>query len=143
MAIPYKTFDDFQIGDKASQSKTITEADVVLFAGITGDFNPLHLDAEYAKTTHFGCRLVHGMLVASLVGAIGAPFCGSASVNMGQSFVFPAPTRIGDTLTASVEVIEKVEEKHDLILKLTVTRQDGVVVLDGTNKVRIMDKKKK
>ena len=69
--------------------------------------------------------------------------CGSASINMGQSFTFPAPARLGDTLTATIEVMEKVEEKHDLILKLTVTRQDGVVVLDGTNTVKIMDKKKK
>lgn len=131
------------VGDTASQSKTITEADVVLFSGLTGDFNPIHLDAEYAKKSFFGTRLVQGMFVASLIGAVAAPLCGSASINMGQSFTFPAPARLGDTLTATIEVMEKVEEKHDLILKLTVTRQDGVVVLDGTNTVKIMDKKKK
>lgn len=142
MSFEFKRFETFQIGDKASQSKTITETDVVLFSGITGDFNPIHLDAEYAKTTVFGTRLVQGMLVASLVGAAGAPFCGSASINMGQTFSFPAPARIGDTLTATVEVVDKIEEKHDLILKISVTRQDGVEVLTGTNTVRIMDKKK-
>ncbi|MCI5563044.1 MAG: MaoC family dehydratase [Intestinimonas massiliensis] len=142
MAMEFKPFSSFQIGDKASQSKTVTEADVVLFAGLTGDFNPIHLDAEYAKTTFFKTRLVQGMFVASLVGAVAAPFCGSASINMGQTFTFPAPARIGDTLTATIELIEKVEERHDLILKLTVMRQDGVVVLDGRNTVKIMDKKK-
>lgn len=142
MSIEFKAFDSFQVGDKASQSKTITETDVVLFSGITGDFNPIHLDAEYAKTTMFGTRLVQGMLVASLIGAVAAPLCGSASINMGQTFSCPAPARIGDTLTATVEVVEKIESKHDLILKLSVTRQDGVEVLTGTNTVKIMDKKK-
>ena len=134
MPIEFKPFDSFHVGDTASQSKTITEADVVLFSGLTGDFNPIHLDAEYAKKSFFGTRLVQGMFVASLIGAVAAPLCG---------FTFPAPARLGDTLTATIEVMEKVEEKHDLILKLTVTRQDGVVVLDGTNTVKIMDKKKK
>ncbi len=143
MLLEFKSFDSFKIGDKASQSKTITETDVVLFSGITGDFNPIHLDSEYAKTTMFGQRLVQGALVASFVGAVAAPFCGSESINMGVTYSCPAPTRIGDTITASVELIEKIEEKHDLILKLSVTRQDGVEVLTGTNKVRIMDKKKK
>ena len=142
MPIEFKSFDSFQIGDKASQSKTITEADVVLFSGLTGDFNPIHLDAEYAKKSFFGTRLVQGMFVASFIGAVAAPLCGSASINMGQSFTFPAPARIHATLTAPREVLEKREEKHELVLKLTVTRQDGVTVLDGTNVVRIMDKKK-
>ena len=104
MPIEFNPFDSFHVGDTASQSKTITEADVVLFSGLTGDFNPIHLDAEYAKKSFFGTRLVQGMFVASLIGAVAAPLCGSASINMGQSFTFPAPARLGDTLTATIEV---------------------------------------
>lgn len=142
MEISFKAFSDIQVGDQSIRSKTITETDVVLFSGLTGDFNPIHLNEEYAKATRFGTRLVQGMLVASLVGAAAAPLCGNASVNMGQSFTLPAPARIGDTLTAVVEVVEKREETHELLLSLTVTRQDGMAVLKGTNTVRIMDRKK-
>ena len=142
MELSYKSFLDFRIGDRNIQSKTITETDVVLFSGLTGDFNPIHLDEEYAKTTHFGTRLVQGMLVASLVGAAAAPLCGNACINMGQSFTLPAPARIGDTLTAVVEIAEKHPESHELLLSLTVTRQYGKTVLKGTNTVRIMDRKK-
>ena len=138
------SFDSLEKGTEiAARQIPVTRADLVAYAGASGDFNPIHLDAEYAKKSFFGTRLVQGMFVASLIGAVAAPLCGSASINMGQSFTFPAPARLGDTLTATIEVMEKVEEKHDLILKLTVTRQDGVVVLDGTNTVKIMDKKKK
>ena len=77
MPIEFKPFDSFHVGDTASQSKTITEADVVLFSGLTGDFNPIHLDAEYAKKSFFGTRRVQGMFVASLIGCDGTVQTGS------------------------------------------------------------------
>ena len=125
-------FADLKIGDKASMSKTVTEYDVYTFAGVTGDYNPVHIDAEYAKTTMFKERIAHGMLSAGFISAvIGTALPGANSIYMGQELSFKAPVKIGDTVTATVEVIEKIEEKHRVILRTTVTNQDGVVVVDG------------
>jgi len=86
---------------------------------------------------------VQGAFVDAVCGTIIAPFCGTACINMGQEWGCPAPTRVGDSVTYEVAVAEMVEEKHDLILSLKGTRQDGTVVFSGTNRVKIMDKKKK
>ena len=138
MAYELKRFEDFKVGDKASFTKTVTEADVVLFAGITGDFNPIHMNETYAKTTMFGGRIVHGMLVASLIGAAGAPFCGSASIYLGHSQKFVAPVRIGDTITASVEVTALVPEKKHVKMRTYCTNQEGKVVVDGEATIKII-----
>ncbi|HWR45705.1 MAG TPA: MaoC family dehydratase [Sporomusa sp.] len=125
-------FADLKIGDKASMSKTVTEYDVYTFAGVTGDFNPVHVDAEFAKNTMFKERIAHGMLSAGFISAvIGTSLPGANSIYMGQELSFKAPVKIGDTVTATVEVIEKIEAKHRVILRTTVTNQDGVVVVDG------------
>lgn len=138
MAYEIKTFDDFNVGDKNSFTKTITETDVILFAGISGDFNPLHMNEEYAKTTVFKSRICHGMLVESLFGPAGAPFFGGASVYMGHTQKFKAPTRMGDTITAIVEVAEKIVEKKILKIHNYAVNQDGVVVIDGEATVKIL-----
>lgn len=125
-------FADLKIGDKASMSKTVTEYDVYAFAGVTGDFNPVHIDKEFAKNTMFGERIAHGMLSAGFISAvIGTSLPGANSIYMGQELSFKAPVKIGDTVTATVEVIEKIEGKSRVILRTTVTNQDGVVVVDG------------
>ncbi len=125
-------FADLKIGDKASMSKTVSEYDVYAFAGITGDYNPVHIDAEYAKTTMFEERIAHGMLSAGFISAvIGTALPGANSIYMGQELTFKAPVKIGDTVTATVEVIEKIEAKKRVILRTTVTNQDGVLVVDG------------
>lgn len=125
-------FADLKIGDKASMSKTVTECDVYTFAGVTGDFNPVHIDVEFAKSTMFKERIAHGMLSAGFISAvIGTSLPGANSIYMGQELSFKAPVKIGDTVTATVEVIEKIEEKHRVILRTTVTNQDGVIVVDG------------
>ncbi|HML33095.1 MULTISPECIES: MaoC family dehydratase [Sporomusa] len=125
-------FADLKIGDKASMSKTVSEYDVYAFAGITGDYNPVHIDAEYAKTTMFKERIAHGMLSAGFISAvIGTALPGANSIYMGQELTFKAPVKIGDTVTATVEVIEKIEAKKRVILRTTVTNQDGVLVVDG------------
>lgn len=138
----FKSFDSFQLGDKVTFEKTFTEEEVKEFSLLTGDMNPIHLDEEFAKTTFFGTRLVQGAFVNAVIGGAIAPFCGTASINMGQEWGCPAPTRIGDTVTYEIAIKELVEAKHDMILDLTGTRQDGTVVFKGSNRVKIMDKKK-
>lgn len=98
-------FDEITLGQTASFRKTVTEADVVLFAGITGDHNPVHTDEEYARTTPFGRRIAHGLLTSSLVSTVlGNQLPGPGTIYLSQSLRFMAPVFIGDTVTASVEV---------------------------------------
>lgn len=123
---------DFQIGQKATLSKTITEADIVSFAGISGDFNPVHVDAEYAKTTRFGGRIAHGLLTASLIsGVLGTRLPGPGSIYLSQQLKFLIPVAIGDTVTATVEVTRVREDKPIITLLTTCHNQRGEKVVDG------------
>lgn len=132
-------FDEIRIGDSASMSKTVTEYDVYTFAGVTGDFNSVHVDAEFAKTTMFKERIAHGMLSAGFISAvIGTALPGKNTIYLGQDLQFKAPVKIGDTVTATVEVLEKIEAKNRLVLKTTVVNQNGVLVTDG--KATVMKK---
>lgn len=132
-------FAEIQVGDKASMSKTVTEFDVYSFAGVTGDYNPVHIDAEFARTTMFKERIAHGMLSAGFISAVlGTALPGKNTIYMGQELQFRAPVKIGDTVTATVEVLEKIEAKNRLVLRTTVTNQDGVLVTDG--KATVMKK---
>lgn len=132
-------YEDIKIGDTAGISKTVTEYDVYSFAGITGDFNPVHVNAEYAKTTMFKERIAHGMLSAGFISAVlGTTLPGANTIYLGQELAFKAPVKIGDTITAKVEVQEKIDEKRRIILLTTVTNQDGVVVTTG--KATVMKK---
>ncbi len=127
-----KTFDQLQIGDSEKFSKTVTEADIYMFAGITGDLNPAHIDEAYAQGTFFKTRIAHGMLSAGFVSAvIGTRLPGPGTVYMRQTLEFLAPVRIGDTVTATVEVLEKMEEKKRVRLKTSCFNQEGTKVLDG------------
>ena len=127
-----RAYEEIQIGDRASVTRTITEEDVQAFAALSGDVNPLHVDAAYAATTPFGQRVAHGMLAASLISTVvGTRLPGLGAVYLGQELRFVAPTRLGDTLTATGEVIHKREDKPILRLRTTVTRDDGTVVVEG------------
>jgi 3-hydroxybutyryl-CoA dehydratase len=120
------------IGETASLSKTISEADIVLFAGVTGDFNPLHLDAEYAKTTRFGERIAHGLLTAGLISAVlGTRLPGPGAIYLGQTLNFREPVKIGDTITATAKVSSFDPEKRIVKLETNCYNQDGVLVLGG------------
>ncbi len=131
-----RSFDSINVGDKASFSKTISEADIYGFAGITGDFNPVHVDAKFAGESRFKQRIAHGMLTASLISTVlGTDLPGANTIYMSQEAKFTAPAYIGDTLTATVEVLEKREDKNILVLKTTVVNQDDVMVVDGQAKV--------
>lgn len=125
-------FADIQIGATASMSKTVTEYDIYTFAGVTGDFNPVHINSEFAGKTMFGERIAHGMLSAGFISAVlGTSLPGANTIYLGQELSFKAPVKIGDTVTATVEVLEKIEAKNRVILRTTVTNQNGVMVVDG------------
>lgn len=126
------TYEEIAIGDKASVAKTISESDVYQFAGITGDFNPIHINKEFAEKSLFKERVVHGILTSGLISAvIGMKLPGANTVYLGQTLNFKAPVKIGDTVEAEVTVIEK-KDKHKIIRMETVVRnQRGEVVIDG------------
>jgi 3-hydroxybutyryl-CoA dehydratase len=120
------------IGEEATLSKMISDGDIRMFAQVTGDTNPLHLDDEYARGTRFGGRIAHGMLAASLVSAVlGTRLPGPGAVYLSQQLRFLAPVRPGDTVTARVEVTEW-DSTTGLITMLTqVFNQEGVMVVTG------------
>jgi 3-hydroxybutyryl-CoA dehydratase len=124
-------FEDLSPGMSAIFSKTITEADLLMFAGVSGDTNPLHLDEEFASRTMFESRIAHGMLTASLVSTVlGTKLPGPGAVYVSQSVRFLAPVRVGDTVVARAVVREIVPEKRRV--KLATSCQVGdKLVLDG------------
>ncbi|MBO4234979.1 MAG: MaoC family dehydratase [Firmicutes bacterium] len=128
-----RTIDTFKIGDSDSFTKTVTEADVVLFAGVTGDLNPAHTDEESAKKSMFGKRIAHGMLSAGFISAVlGMKIPGPGSIYLSQELKFVKPVFIGDTVTATATVSEINLEKNRLKLDTTVTNQNGDVVVTGS-----------
>jgi 3-hydroxybutyryl-CoA dehydratase len=127
-----KQYEEFAVGDKASLTKTVGEADILLFAAVSGDFYELHLDEEYAKTTRFGRRVAHGMLTASLLSATNAMLLQKpGGVSLEQTLKFLRPVFIGDTVTATSEVVELVRGKRCLRCRTTVVNQRGELVLEG------------
>jgi len=127
-----KTLDQLNIGERASISRQITERDVIRFAEITGDINPIHMDKLYAEQTIFGERIAHGMLTASLISAVlGLKLPGPGNIYVSQSLKFRAPVKFGDVIEAEVEVVEKIPERNRVRLKTTCRNQDGTVVLEG------------
>jgi len=122
----------FNVGDSASYSQTISEANIAMFIGAVGDTNPLHVNAEYAKRSRFGARIAQGILVAGLIStAIGTKLPGPGAVYLGQSLKFLKPTHIGDTVTATVTVKAIREDKPILTLETVCTNQRGERVLEG------------
>ncbi len=127
-----KTMAEIQVGDAAEFSKTVSETDIYLYAGITGDFNPAHINAAYAEKTFFKTRIAHGMLTAGFISTIlGTLLPGPGTIYLKQELRFMAPVRIGDTITARAEVTARMEDKNKITLKTTCTNQDGTLVLDG------------
>jgi 3-hydroxybutyryl-CoA dehydratase len=127
-----RTYDQLEVGDSSEFSKTISEADVYLYAGISGDLNPAHIDEVYAQGTFFKSRIAHGMLTAGFISAvIGMQLPGPGTIYMGQTLQFLAPVRMGDTVTARVEVVEKMDEKKRVRLATTCTNQDGAQLISG------------
>lgn len=123
--------EDLTVGQSASLAKTITEADIVLFSGVSTDTNAVHLNEEFAKTTMFGGRIAHGMLSASLISAVlGNRLPGPGTIYLGQTLKFKAPVRPGDTVTATVTVKEVIVAKKRAVIE-TVCTVNGKVVIEG------------
>ncbi len=127
-----KTIDTIHVGDSATFSKTISESDVYMYAGISGDFNPAHINAVEAEKGIFKERIAHGMLTASFISTVlGTSLPGPGTIYLSQELSFKRPVKFGDTIEAKVEVIEKIEEKNRLVLRTTCTNQHGDIVIDG------------
>ena len=125
------SFEDLEIGMEASFGKTISAADIESFADISGDRNPVHLDAEYAAGTMFKERIAHGILTASLISAvIGTKLPGPGCIYLSQSLNFRAPVKIGDEVVASVRVAELIEKRRRVVLACECKIGDDTV-LDG------------
>ncbi len=129
-------FQEINIGDTASFTKTLTETDLYLFCGISGDFNPLHVDEMYASKALFKKKVLHGLLVASFISnVLGMKLPGPGTIYLYQNLKFFAPVYLGDTITASVEVLEKINAKRHVILRTFCVNQEGKCVIDGEAKV--------
>lgn len=123
---------DMTVGDTASFTKTVSEGDIYGFAGITGDFNPMHVNAAYAEASRFERRIAHGVLCAGFISSVlGMQLPGPGAIYASQSLRFLRPVYIGDTITAEVEVAELIEEKNRVRLATRCRNQDGEVVAEG------------
>jgi len=132
-------YEDISVGQTADYSRTVTESDVMMFANVTGDFNPVHIDAEAAAKSRFGGRIAHGMLSAGYISAtIAGHLPGPGSIYLGQTLKFTAPVRFGDTVTTTVEVLELLS-KNRVRLSTTCRNQDGQTVLEGEATVMVVN----
>lgn len=126
------SIDEIYIGMKKSVSKTISEADIYTYAGLIGDINPVHVNAEYAKSTRFGERIAHGMFTASFFSTlVGMLIPGADAIYLKQTCEFLLPVKIGDTITATGEVTKVAPDKRIAYMRTTVVNQKGELVVDG------------
>ncbi len=130
---------DLKIGDKFSTSKQITDAVVRAFAELSGDYNPIHLDEEFAKTTRFGRRIAHGMISGALISAVlGNEFKERKIVYLSQTMKFIAPVFLDDTVTATATVAQIREDKNIVTVETVCTNQNGETVVTGEGKIMIL-----
>jgi 3-hydroxybutyryl-CoA dehydratase len=126
------TIEELREGQQASFGKTISESDVYLFAGVTGDTNPAHINEVYAQGTRFKRRIAHGMMTAGLISAVlGVKMPGPGTIYLNQTLAFRAPVYFGDTITAVATVIELDREKNRVRLETVCVNQDGKTVTTG------------
>ncbi|WP_369854632.1 MaoC/PaaZ C-terminal domain-containing protein [Candidatus Thalassolituus haligoni] len=130
--ITNRTYDELNIGDSCQRTHTINERDLKLFAMVSGDHNPLHLDPAYAATTQFKGQIAHGMYSGALISAaLAMELPGPGTIYMGQNVQFKRPIMIGDTVTVTLTVTEKRDRKQEVILDTTITNQNGKAVVTG------------
>ena len=134
--------DALELGMCESFTKTVAEADVYAFAGITGDFYGVHVDEEFAKKTRFGTRIAHGALLVGFISTVMAKMSSKIPPPGGVSYryevTFRGPVKFGDTVTTSLKVIEKIPEKREIILQASSTNQRGEIVLDGRTVLKVI-----
>jgi len=137
-----RTIDLINVGDYASQEKTITERDIELFGEVTNDYNPAHFDSEYAKGTMFKHRISHGMLIGSLFSKVfGMDLPGEGSIYLTQFLRFRRPVYFGDTITATVKVVDIDLMKNRVKFECTATNQNDVAVVLGEAEIMPPEKK--
>ncbi|WP_448682504.1 MaoC family dehydratase [Pseudomonas nicosulfuronedens] len=130
--VPYE---ELEVGQKANFQRSVSERDIQLFAEVSGDRNPVHLDADYAATTQFKERIAHGMLTGALISAaIATTLPGPGTIYLGQNLSFTRPVKLGDQLTVELEVLEKLP-KNRVRIGTTVLNQDGKAVVKGEAEV--------
>ena len=126
------TISEMKLGDSASFTKTVSEHDVYTYAGVSGDFNPAHVNEVEAQKGMFGKRIAHGMLSAGFISTVlGTQLPGPGTIYMGEELRFTKPVFFGDTITATVTVAELIPEKNRAILDTVCTNQNGEVVIKG------------
>ena len=131
---------DLKIGDKFSTSKKITDEVIRAFAELSGDYNPIHLDEEFAAKTRFGKRIAHGMISGALISAVlGNEFKGQKIVYLSQTMKFTAPVFIDDTVTATATVSHIREDKPIITIESVCTNQNGETVVTGEGKIMLLD----
>lgn len=127
-----KSINELEIGEEATFTKTVTETDVYNYAGVTGDFNPAHINESFAKDTMFKGRIAHGMIAAGFISSVlGTKLPGPGCIYVSQDLKFTAPVRFGDTITAKVKVDKKEVEDNRVELETICTNQDGKAVVKG------------
>ena len=134
--IENRTFDELKVGDSASISRTLTQKDIELFAIMSGDVNPAHVDVEFAKSDMFHKIIAHGMWGGALISTVlGTQLPGPGAIYLGQSLRFRRPVGLGDTIVVTARVAEKYEDKHRVTLECQAVNQRGEVVISGTAEV--------
>jgi 3-hydroxybutyryl-CoA dehydratase len=130
------TYEEITIGQKASYTKEIQEKDIQLFAAVSGDVNPVHLDAEFAAGTPFKERIAHGMLTGAIISAaLALELPGPGTIYLGQTLRFRLPVKIGDTVTVQLEVTDKRDDKKFVTLDCKAVNQAGKTVASGIAEV--------
>jgi len=133
-------FSKLKVGDKGEITKIITEEDVKKFVEICGDVNPIHVDDEFIRNTPLKTKIVHGILVSSLISAVvGTKVPGPGSVWLDQSLKFLKPVRINDTITAISEIMVKIEERQHVIVRTTCKNQNNEIVIEGFGTHKILN----
>ena len=132
-----KHWDDIHVGDQVTFTKTMTQTDMILWVGLTGDMNPVHIDKEYAQTTRFKDVIIPGLMVAGLISTVMTQST-FGNVYSGQTLKFIKPVYVGDTITAVATVIEKMEEKHRVKIKTECYNQRDELVITGEGQEYIM-----
>lgn len=135
-------FEDLEVGQSDEFSKTVTESDILVFAGVSGDTNPVHLNHEFASETMFEGRIAHGLLTASFISTvIGTKLPGPGCIYVGQSLKFKGPVKAGDTVTARATITEKLDDKR-FVKMTTQCFVDDKIVLDGEATIMVPSRKK-
>ena len=133
-------FSELKVGDIGEVTKTITEEDVRKFIEICGDVNPIHIDDEFTSKTPLKTKIVHGILTSSLIStSVGTKVPGPGSVWLDQSLKFLKPVRINDTITAISEIIVKIDDRRQVIVRTTCKNQNGEVVIEGVGTHKILN----